>query len=118
MEPKMLKIGVSAVMAGSVLCALEAATGPHASALDRRIELTNTTRMAIIEVYAASVGTGRWQQDLLGDEILAPANSVFVNMDDRTGCRFDFRTVFDDGSSLIRRDINVCVVEKYSISYR
>ena len=115
----MLKIWVAAVMAGSIFCVLEAATGPSASALDRRIELTNTTRMAIIEVYAAPVGTERWQQDLLGDAILSPANSVPVSVNDTTGsCRFDFKTVFDDGSILIRRDINVCVMERYAISYR
>jgi hypothetical protein len=75
--------------------------------------------MAIVEVYAAPVGTGRWRLDLLGDEILPPANSVLVNMDDGAGyCRFDFKTVFDDGTTLIRRDINVCEVERYAISYR
>jgi hypothetical protein len=115
----MFKIWVSAVMAGSILCALEAATGPHVSALDRRIELLNATRMAIIEVYAAPVSTERWQKDLLGDEILPPANSVLVSLGDQTGsCSFDFKAIFDDGSSLIRRDINICVVERYAISYR
>ncbi len=115
----MFKIWTSALMAGSILCAVQTATGPPASALDRHLELTNNTRMAIVEVYVAQVGTGRWQKDLLGDAILAPANSLLVDVDDETGsCRFDFKTVFDDGTSLIRRDINVCAVERYAISYR
>jgi hypothetical protein len=114
----MLKIGVSAGIAGSILCAMETATGPPASALDRHIELINTTRMVIVEIYAAPVGTRRWRQDLLGDEILPPSNSVVVEMDDGMGCRLDFKAVFDDGSSLTRRDVNVCVLERYLISYR
>jgi len=115
----MFKIWTSALMAGSMLCALQSATGPPASALDRHFELTNNTRMAIVEVYVAQVGTGRWQKDLLGDAILLPANSLLVDVDDETGyCRFDFKTIFDDGTSLIRRDINICTVERFAISYR
>jgi hypothetical protein len=119
MEPQMLKICASATVAGSILCALQAATGPPASAFDHQIELTNNTRLAIVEVYASPVGTGRWQYDLLGDDMLAPTTSMLVNIDGAEGsCRFDFKTVFDDGTNLIRRDINVCEVERYAISYR
>src|SRR6266851_7354620 len=113
----MFKIWGSAVMAGSVLCASQSATGPPALALDRHIELTNNTRMAIVEVYAAHTGTGDWQDDLLGDVILLPANSVLVDIDDEAGhCRFDLKTVFDDGTTVIRRDINLCAVEGFAVS--
>lgn len=115
----MLKIWGSAIAAGSVLCAVQTATGPPASALDRRLELTNNTRMAIVEIYIAPVRTGRWQQDLLGDDILPPANSIDLDLNDGNGyCRFDFKTVFDDGTSLIRRDVNLCGLQRYAISYR
>ena len=87
--------------------------------LDRCIELTNTTRMAIIEFYAAPVRTQRWGQDLLGDAILPPASSALVSFDDGAGsCLFDLKVVFDDGSISVRRDVNVCLVERYAISYR
>jgi len=115
----MFRIWGSAVIAGSILGVLQTATGPPASAFERRIELTNNTRFAIIEVEVARVGTGRWERDLLGDDILLPAQSVLVDIDDGKGyCRFDFKTVFDDGTSLIRRDIDVCAVERFAISYR
>jgi hypothetical protein len=105
-------------MAGSIICALQTATGPPASALDRRIELTNNTRMPIVEIYISPVRSDRWNIDLLSDDYLAPASSVLVNIDDGAGCRFDFKTVFDDGTTQIRRDVDVCGVEKYAISYR
>jgi hypothetical protein len=105
-------------VAGSIICALQTATGPPASALDRWIELTNNTRMPIVEVYISPVRSEHWNIDLLGYDYLAPASSVLVNIDDRTGCRFDFKTVFDDGTTQIRRDVDVCAVERYAISYR
>jgi hypothetical protein len=115
----MFKISSTTMMAGSIVGAFFTATGPPASALDRPIELTNNTRMAIVEIYVSLVGTQRWEVDLLGDDFLPPASSILVNVDDGAGyCRFDFKAVFDDGTSLVRRDINVCQVEKYTISYR
>lgn len=115
----MLKITGSAIIAGPILCVLEAATGPPAAALDRHIQLTNTTRLAIVELYASHVGTGNWGQDILGDDFLPPGNSLIIDINDGSGyCRFDFKAVFDDGTALLRRDINVCEVEKYAFSYR
>jgi hypothetical protein len=114
----MFKISGLPIMAGSIICALQTATGPPASALDRWIELANNTRMRIVEIFISPVRSDRWNIDLLGDEYLAPASSVLVNIDDGVGCRFDFKTVFDDGTTQIRRDVDVCAVERYAISYR
>ena len=115
----MVRIWGSAGIAGSILGVLEIVAGSSASAFDRRIELTNNTRTAIVEIQIAQVGTGRWERDLLGDEILLPAQSVLVDIDHRKGyCRFDIKTVFDDGSSSIRRDIDICALERFAVSYR
>jgi|SRR5271165_787549 len=109
----------SALIAGSILSVLQTATGPPASGFERNIELTNNTRMAIVEIQIARVGTERWERDLLGNEILPPAQSLIVDMENGKGnCRFDFKTVFDDGTSLIHRDIDVCAVERFAVSYR
>jgi len=112
----MPKILAHLVMSGSILCTLQAATGPPASALDRWIEFTNDTRMAIAEIYVSPVGAQLWDVDLLGADLLGPASSILVNIDDGAGCRFDVKTVFDDGSTQIRRNLNVCKVERYAIS--
>ena len=86
----MLKIRGTAISAGAILCVLEAAIGPPASALDRHIEFINDTRMAIVEIYASPVGVGRWGQDLLGDGILPPASSIRISIDGGMGyCRID-----------------------------
>ena len=117
-ELKMFKMSGSPIIAGTIVSALQTATGPPALALDLWIELTNNTRMQIVEVYISPVRSELWNIDLLGDDYLAPATSVLVNSDDRTGCRFEFKTVFDDGTTQIRRDVDVCMVERYAITYR
>ena len=81
----MVRIWGSAMIAGSLLGILETVTGSPASAFERRIELTNNTRMAIVEIQIAQIGTGRWERDLLGDDILLPAQSVVVDIEDRDG---------------------------------
>jgi hypothetical protein len=119
MERKMLKAWGPAVAAGSIWCAVQTATGPPVAAFDRHIQITNNTRMAIIEFYVAPVGTELWEKDLLGDEILLPANSVLVDVNDRTGyCRFDVKVIYDDGTGVIRHDVNICRGQGYAISYR
>ena len=117
-ELKMFKISGSSIKVGTIVSALQTATGPPASALDRWIELTNNTRMPIVEIYISPVRSDRWNIDLLGSDYLELASSVSVNIDDRMGCRIDFKAVFDDGTTQIRRDVDVCAVEKYAISYR
>jgi hypothetical protein len=114
----MFKIAAHPIIAGSILCALHAATGPPASALDQWVELTNNTRMTIVEIYVSHVGAQLWDIDLLGTDFLAPSSSIMTSIDDAAGCRFDFKTVFDDGTTQIRRNVNVCGLEKYAISFR
>ena len=114
----MLKISSYLFVTGSILCTLQTTPKPPASALDRWIEFTNNTRMVIAEIYISRVGAQLWNVDLLGTDLLVPASSVLVNIDDGAGCRFDLKTVFDDGTTQIRRNVNVCDVERYAISYR
>jgi len=115
----MSRIWGTMIAAGSIMCVLEGGTGPPASAVAQHLLVANNTHMAIVEIYFASVGTGRWQEDLLGEDFLLPGNSTLLDIDDDKGsCRFDVKAVFDDGTIAIRRDVNVCRLEGYAISYR
>jgi hypothetical protein len=114
----MLKISGHLAMTGSILCTLQAATGLPAAALDRWIEFTNNTRMVIAEIYVSPAGAQHWDVDLLGSDLLVPASSVLVNIDDAAGCRCDLKTVFDDGTIQVLRNVNVCAAERYAISHR
>jgi len=115
----MLNIARSAIAAGPVLYMLHSAVGPPAHALERHVLVANDARMAIVEVYAANAGTGNYQLDILGDDFLHPGHSVMIDIDDGTDyCRYDFKTVFDDGTSVVRRNVDVCEASRYTISFR
>jgi hypothetical protein len=85
----MFKFSVSPIIAGSIIGALHTATGPPASALERWIERTNNTRMPIVEIFLSPVRSHRWNIDFLGDDFLAQASSVLVNIDDGMRCPID-----------------------------
>lgn len=88
--------------------------GP-ASAADRRVEISNDTSYTIVEFYASNVGEKAWEEDILGRDMLAPGESVVINIDDGTGhCLYDFKAVFEDGDELEKGRINVCEIETYS----
>jgi len=111
--PKMLKIRGTAT-AGMVLCMLQTAMAPPARAFDREIELIDDTRSAIIELYAAQAGSGRWKQDLLGEDFLRPGDSLVVKIEDGTNyCRYDLKVVLDDGTSRIDRNLNVSTAMQF-----
>ena len=86
-----------------------------ASAYDRRVLIVNKTSTTINEFYASSVGVNSWQEDIFGNGVLEPGNSVRVNVDDGTGyCKYDFRAVFEDGTESVRRRVNVCEVGTFT----
>ena len=115
----MLRALGSIIAAGSIICVLEGGTGPPAFALVQHFQVTNNTRMAIVEIYVSHVGTGNWQEDLLGQDFLLPGNSALLDIeDDKGSCWFDFKAVFDDGTITIRRAVNLCRREGYAVSYR
>lgn len=93
------------------------ATVVSASALDRRVQINNTSSYDIVEFYASNTGTGTWEEDILGADILPAGGSVMVNVDDGSGyCKYDFLAVFDDGDEVISADNNVCELSQFNFT--
>ncbi len=93
------------------------ATVASAQALDRRVTVVNRTGVAIREFYASSVGQNDWQEDILGDDMLATGGSVSVNIDDGTGyCLYDLKAVFADEDEVVKYRVNVCEVSSVTFS--
>src|SRR5262249_15683865 len=93
--------------------------GSGASSLgyDRRITVTNNTDRTIVGLYAVNVGRKSWASDILDHHIVEPGQAVTLNLDDGTGyCRFNFKTVFEHGTSLVRHGVNVCEVATYRLT--
>ncbi len=105
-----------AVAAAAVLVVPVTLGSTQAFALDRHIMLINDSHETIKEFYASNVGSDSWEEDILGRDVLLPGQSVRINLDDGSGyCKFDFKTVTESGAAIIRRGINVCQVETYTI---
>ena len=107
------------VVAASLLFLSQSAVGPPAHRGGPHVTLTNNTGHPIVEIYVSDDGANRWQEDRLGSEFLLPGRSAFFDVDDRNGnCRVDVKAVLDNGSDLIRRTVNACLVDGHGIAFR
>ena len=76
---------------------------------NRRVRMINATSYTITRLYGSNVGERSWQEDVLGDSVLRPGNSVVVNWDDGSCyCEFDVKAVYSDGDTSIKNGIDVC----------
>jgi NADPH-dependent 2,4-dienoyl-CoA reductase/sulfur reductase-like enzyme len=99
-------------VAGTALVALFATTS--AAAEDRRVRIINETNHTIVRFYGSNAGTTSWEEDILGDDVLRPGQSVVINFDDGTGyCKFDFKAEFDDGDEVIKNGVDVCEISSF-----
>jgi hypothetical protein len=50
----------------------------------------------------------------MGSSTLPSGRSMTMNFDNQYGyCLFDFRAIFEDGTELLRGNVNVCEVSDY-----
>ena len=81
---------------------------------DRRVRMINATSYTIERMYGSNVNRDSWEEDVLGQGVLRSGNSVMVNWDDNScNCLFDFKAVFSDGDTAVRRRVNVCRIERF-----
>lgn len=86
----------------------------NAMAADRSVNIINSTSMTIKMFFASNVDVKKWEEDILGDDVLRPGESIGINIDDGTGhCTFDFRALLSDGSEIVKHDINVCRIGEF-----
>lgn len=90
-------------------------TAAPALSLDRLVTIVNNTGFTIIRFYGSNTGSGSWEEDILGDDVLPSGSSVVINFDDASGyCMFDFRAEFEDGDVLERGGVNVCEIGTFT----
>lgn len=82
--------------------------------LNRRVRIHNNTGWTMLRFFASNTSRTDWEEDILGDDVLANNASIVMNIDDGTGaCQFDFKAEFTNGQSLIRNNVNVCQIADY-----
>ena len=91
----------------------------HAQHFSRGLDLVNRSHAAVLSFHVANAGSDQWDQDLLRRRGLQPNHFVQLDLADPTGfCRFDFKVEFADGTNLIRRNVNVCTQQTYTLTDR
>ena len=88
-----------------------------AFAENRDVTVTNASSAAMIEFFASNTGTNNWEEDILGVDVLEVGEAVDVNIDDGSGyCVFDFKAPFEDGSSAVMGNVNVCDISQFDFT--
>jgi len=97
-----------------VLCLLAQST--NADSLDRRVHIQNNSSYSMTKLHASNVRRTGWEEDMLGIGILAPGRQINVNIDDGSGyCHYDLKAIFSTGAEIIRWNVDVCAVKRWSI---
>lgn len=95
--------------------ALAFTSAAPALSLDRRVTIVNNTGFTIVRFFGSNTGSGSWEEDILGEDVLPSGSSVVINFDDESGyCMFDFRAEFEDGDVLERGGVNVCEIGTFT----
>lgn len=105
---------ITTILAAAGFFAVSAFT---ASAANRHVDIVNETGKTLSEFYASATDTDDWEEDILGSDTLANGEVFDIDIDDGSGaCKFDFKAVFTDGTSHVRRGVNVCSISKFTYS--
>lgn len=90
-----------------------------AAADPRNFTLTNNTGKTIDELYVSPSNEEEWEEDVLGVETLEDEDEAEIDFsqDDRDECEYDLKIVFDDDSSAVWEDVDLCEIEDVSVSY-
>jgi hypothetical protein len=99
-----------------VALALVSLAPDTASAQDRRVRIINAGNVTVNSFYASNTNRQSWEEDILGNSVLAPGQSVMVNINDGTGaCMFDFRAVLANGRKVESYGMNVCQISSWTV---
>ncbi len=106
-----------AAIAATTLAACEPVptTTTTVIAANKNVVIQNNTGRTIWRFYGSPVNVNSWEEDILGANTLPSGRSVNVNFaDGRRICNYDMRAQFQDGTALVRRNVNVCRVSSVS----
>ena len=84
---------------------------------NRVVVVENISNQTLNYLYASPISSKTWEEDLLGtDRVLSRGESIEANIDNGTNeCQYDLKAVMADGKEVIRRNINVCAISKWTI---
>ena len=102
--------------AAAALVSVSSAADAASDGKNRVVTVENISNQSLNYLYASPITSKSWEEDLLGDRTLSRGQSIEANIDNGTNeCQYDLRAVMADGREVIRRNINVCAVSKWTI---
>jgi hypothetical protein len=106
---------IKAVLTSAAFASFAVATSAHA-AFNKEVQIINRSGESIYAFYASHVYDDDWGDDRLGLTVLGSNRRITFDMDDgQAGCMYDFKTIMANGQEVIRRNVDVCSVSRYTI---
>jgi hypothetical protein len=102
----------------AVAAAAALAFAAPSSAADLVFMLDNQSSEAVTEFYVSSVAEETWGDDILGLDVLPSGEAARITI---TGagedeCAFDMRYVYEGGSVVEEREIDLCETGSYTVT--
>lgn len=98
----------------AVLLSLALAAPALAQSQDPSFRVNNRSGTTINEVYVSSANDNSWGQDRLGQNVLAPGQSLTIRLP-QAQCMNDIRIVFANGQVHERRRVDTCQITDYNM---
>jgi hypothetical protein len=81
--------------------------------------LVNETGLTIDAFYCSPTTTNDWEEDVLGEDILADEGSVEIRFArDTEACQWDLMIVDEDGDKIVWANIDLCETAKITLFYK
>jgi hypothetical protein len=94
----------------SAVMLLAAAFAPSVLADPRDFDLVNNTSITIVRAYVSATDVDSWEEDVLGEDVLYPGESITVNFSGFDGdtCLYDVKVVGEGGEEGYLYQVDLC----------
>jgi hypothetical protein len=97
--------------------AAAALLGGAAQAEDLVFMLDNQSSEAVNEFYVSTVESNSWEEDILGQDVLPAGEAARITISNAGDqCEFDLRIVYEGGSVVEDRAIDLCETGSYTVT--
>src|SRR3954462_12182927 len=102
--------------AAALATVASAASAASTDGKNRKVMVQNVSSQQVNNLYASPITAKTWEEDLLGQRVLAAGSSIEANIDNGTNqCMFDLKVVMANGKTFEHRAVNVGAARKWGI---
>jgi len=100
---------------GLAACQPTTTTTTTVVSANKNVQIVNNTGRTIWRFYGSPVTVNSWEEDILGSDVFPAGRTLNIDFSDgRTNCNYDMRAEFQDGTAIVKNNINVCSVSRVS----